>query len=144
MEMGSILERLNTALGQLYENESRLIQNHANEETIATHFAGYLKSLFIQNGWNVDACYNRDGADPKKDSRDNLILPDIIVHHQSSGIPRFSPENNLVAIEIKGHWNRDDRNIDVERLKNLKERYGYQYVFQIELNEESGEIIAVR
>jgi hypothetical protein len=135
-----IVQRITDALHLLYDREFILIKNKTHEETIATHLAGYLKAAFIPDGWDVDAGYNRDGVDPKKDQDGNLILPDIIIHHRLSSPPRFSPENNLVAIEIKGNWNPEKRTVDAQKLRDLGRRYGYQYIFQIELGERSGQI----
>jgi len=145
MEKGVIIQKINEALTALYEADGDLIRNKTNEETIVAHLVGYLRPIFFPDGWNIDAEYNRDGKDPKKDSSGNLIFPDIIIHNRTADREnRFSPTNNLVALEVKGYWNKENRDDDTQKLRDIGNRYGYQYLFRIELTKGAGQLMEVR
>lgn len=131
------------ALSNLYKDDFGLIRVEAEEESISAHLTNYLKPYF--KTWNVDIEYNRDGQVTKKNSGGDSIFPDIIIHRRTPDRgERNSPENNLVAIEVKGHWNRKNRRIDELKLIDMKKRYGYQYLFRIELEPEQGRLISIR
>lgn len=137
-----IIDQIELALSDLYEYEFDLIEIRAEEEAISAQLICYLKPRF--GSWNVDVEYNRDGKDPKENSDGVRIFPDIIIHRRTPDREeRNSPENNLVAIEVKGYWNPKDRGLDREKLIAMKERYGYQYLFQIELKKEYGDLIKI-
>ena len=121
----------------LYAAQKDLVDVCAHERTIAAHLAEYLRPLF--EGWNVDTEYNREGrkGDPKRDERGRLF-PDIIIHTRGQRV-----ESNLAAIEVKGHWNGEDRRVDEEKLRRIRAEYGYQYLFRLELNEEEASLISV-
>lgn len=137
-----IKSHITQALSELYARESDLIAIHAEEEAISAQLICYLKPYFTS--WKVDVEYNRDGKDTKKNSTEGRIFPDIIIHHRTPNREeKYSPEHNLVVIEVKGHWNSEDRKSDEEKLKDMKKRYGYQYLFRIELDEEKGNLFLV-
>ena len=142
MEKEMVTRKINQALSELYKHDRVLMENRTEEETISTHLAGYLKPLF--DGWNVDTEYNRDGKETKKDSEDNHIFPDILIHHRiPDRVERASPENNLVAAEVKGYWNSENRDKDTGKLLDMRQRYGYQLLFRVELGKEAGQLIEV-
>jgi hypothetical protein len=144
MDKEVIIRRMRDGLTTLYESEGELIRNRTNEETIVSHLVEYLRSSFVHDGWSVDTEYNRDGTETKHDSHGNRISPDIIIHRRTSEREkRCSPADNLVAIEVKGYWNREDRNIDAQKLRDMRKRYGYRYLFQVELKADAGELIEV-
>lgn len=137
-----IKSHITQALSKLYAHESDLISIQAEEKTISAQLICYLKPYFIS--WNVDVEYNRDGEDTKKNSNEGRIFPDIIIHHRTPyREQKYSPENNLVAIEVKGHWNVENRQSDETKLRDMKRRYGYQYIFRIELDREMGKLVPV-
>src|SRR5262249_15729701 len=117
--------------------QKALIDNEAHERTIGAYLAGYLRSLFPD--WNVDPEYNREGADqqPKGDAEGNLI-PDIVIHTR---LVKLGP--NLVAIEMKGHWNDEDRAVDEQKLRRIRAEYGYQFLYRIELGPDEAALIPV-
>lgn len=142
MEKEIVIQKMNEALGELYQREPVFIENKTNERTIVAHLAEYLRPLF--DGWSVDTEYNRDGRETKRDSEGNQIFPDILIHHQTPDrAQRNSPENNLVAAEAKGYWNTEDRNKDVDKLLDMRKQYGYQYLFRVELGKDAGQLIEV-
>lgn len=142
MTKEEIRSNISFALSELYSHDQDLIKNMVEEEDISAHLICLLKPLF--DSWNVDIEYNRDGRNKKKNSVGSRILPDIIIHHRTPDREeRYAPENNLAVIEVKGHWNTEDRNIDKAKLGDMKRRFGYQYLFRIELGPEYGEVIEV-
>lgn len=142
MEKGKVKSRLEQAINELYKRDFDLIKIEAEEEAVTAQLICYLKPLF--DSWSVDVEYNRDGRETKNDSAGKQIYPDIIIHHRTPDrVERFSPENNFIAIEVKGHWNAADRGIDEIKLRNIKNRYGYQYLFRIELDSDKGRLIEV-
>lgn len=143
MSQEEIVEKVNQAFLKLYSSQPELVSNHCKEETICAHLLCYLKELF--KPWSVDLEYNRDGIDPKRNSSDDIIYPDIIIHNRTPGRTlQYSPENNLVVIEVKGFWNDTNRVLDEEKLRDMKETYGYQYAFRLELEKERGNLILVK
>jgi hypothetical protein len=50
---------------------------------------------------------------------------------------------NLVAIEMKGDWNREDRGIDEEELRKMAAEYGYILLFRLKLEPDAARLIAV-
>src|SRR3989338_9444773 len=142
IEKGKVKSRLEQAINELYKRDFDLIKIEAEEEAVTAQLICYLKPLF--DSWSVDVEYNRDGRETKNDSAGKQIYPDIIIHHRTPDrVERFSPENNFIAIEVKGHWNAADRGIDEIKLRNIKNRYGYQYLFRIELDSDKGRLIEV-
>lgn len=141
MNLEELKTNLNRAISDLYENQPELMENHCKEESVCAHLVCCLKPLFAP--WSVDLEYNRDGQDPKRDQLGEIIYPDIIIHNRTPDREeggRFSPENNLAVIEVKGFWNLDKngRIRDREKLQFMKDRYGYQYSFCLELKEDKG------
>jgi len=142
MEKETIIQNIKNALGDLYLREADLITNKTEEETISAHLMYYLKSRF--EGWSVDVEYNRDGRDTKNGSNGKPIYPDISIHHRTPDrVNKFSPKNNLVTIEVKGYWNKENRSNDEKKLRDRKSIFGYQYLFRIELGKDTGELIEV-
>jgi hypothetical protein len=142
MESKEVLKNIGKGLIALYHFNPELILNKTEEESISAQLMCCLKPYFKE--WDVDVEYNHDGKKSKEGESGNKIYPDIIIHHRTpSSINSFSPENNLVAIEVKGFWNKEDRTKDTNKLRYMKERYGYQNIFRIELKELYGEIIPI-
>ncbi|MDP2331839.1 MAG: hypothetical protein Q8M19_14205 [Reyranella sp.] len=137
MTSREVEEGISRACSQLYAEQRRLIANSALEDGIVGRLARYLDPLFP--GWDVDAHYNREGAGRKsKQDGMGLIIPDIVIH--TAGV-KAGP--NLVAIEVKGYWNTEDREEDETNLKRLAAEYGYEFLFRVELRRETFELIRV-
>ena len=142
MTFEQIRDKLQQSLNELYAKEKDLIKNAVHERTIASKLACFAQVLF--KDWKVDSEYNRSGQIAKRDLDGGLILPDIIIHHRTPDLLiQFDPDNNLVAIEIKGYWNGKSRSKDEQKLRDIKTLFGYQYLFRIELNKENAKIIQV-
>jgi len=125
------------ACGRLYNSQKDLITAQAHERTIGAYMAEYLRPLF--EGWQVDSEYNREGIEGrrKRDERGGMV-PDIIIHKRGQRLGA-----NLAAIEIKGHWNREERAVDEEKLRRIRAEYGYQFVYRLELGPEAANLIRV-
>lgn len=139
MNNQQIRNELQAACQQLYANKKYLIDEESNELTIAGHIATYLRETI--KGWDIDTDYRREGEIedriPKRDLEGNIIIPDIVIHKHGPAGP------NLAAIEIKGHWNNEDRAIDEAKVKAIQLKHGYAFLFRIELLNKGFEIISV-
>lgn len=124
------------ACRSLYKKDYLLIKSKTNERTIAAQLAFYLKPYF--KGFDVDPKYNREGdsGDPKRSMSEELLIPDIIVHKRGD-----IKEHNLLAIQVKGYWNKEDRSKDSKDLRKLKEKYNYHFLYRIELKLKTFELI---
>lgn len=131
-------EKLQEAVESLYKEMPELISNRTHERTIVSHLAYFLKPLF--RGWDVDTDYNREGrgGEPKRSIDGELIVPDIIIHKRSQ---KQGP--NLMVIQVKAFWNKEDRNEDEADLRKLREKFKYDVLYRLELNSENFEIIEV-
>lgn len=134
-----IEKRISDCCSGLYTSAKHLLDERANERDIAGRLAESLRPFFP--GFDVDVEYNREGKIgnrvPKTDNDGNLLLPDIVVHqHGPLG-------DNLVAIEVKGHWNKEPREIDEDKLRRLRAKHGYQYLYRLELGREQATLIPV-
>jgi effector-binding domain-containing protein len=124
---------INSALYNIYFSQDiLLIESEANELTISFRFGLYFSDVIKGTSFSkddqlsIDAEYNRNGEASKKMQLMGLkrrIKPDFILHHRGYN------DKNVLVIEFKGHWNKDDRNKDINKLigfTNPKEN-DYQY-----------------
>ncbi len=114
-----IWQRVNVAIGVLFEQDSFLLENGANERSVSHKFAECLQKQFPD--WNVDCEYNRKGEKTKKmcDGKRRRIYPDIIIHKRGK-------EKNLLVIEMKTKPRYHER--DKEKCKKLTSSSGDQLV----------------
>lgn len=138
MNKKEVEEELTKACKLLYDELPELIVNCTNERTICSHIARFLKPLF--ENWDIDTEYNREGkkGKPKRGASGKLLLPDIAIHTRGA-----IEGPNLVANQVKGSWNKEDRTKDEEKLKDLQRRYKYKFLYRFELSLNSFEIIPV-
>ena len=138
MNEKEVKEKLTKACRSLYDKELGLIRNCTHERTIASQIARYLEPLF--EGWNVDIEYNREGSEekPKRSIDGELLLPDIVIHKRGS---KMGP--NLVTVQVKGFWNKEDRTKDEEDLRKLWSKYKYKFLYRLELKPKSFKLIPV-
>lgn len=124
--------RLHRALERLYDHDLQLIHLEVHERTTAARLAIYLQEEFPL--WNVDCEYNRDGVNAKR-IQEERIFPDVIVHRRDT-------QENLLAIEMKGHWSNRDRDDDYHKLTYLTgPEYGYSVGAHIELEEDAYRVV---
>ena len=128
MDKQSIKNLIVEASKTLYLEKLGLMAQRTHERTITSHLEHYLSQLF--QGWDVDNEYNRQGdeGEAKRSLNMELLLPDIIIHRRGSVV---GP--NLVAIQVKGYWNNEDRAKDESDLRKLRDKYRYKFLFRLEL-----------
>ena len=132
-----IKKRLECAIDKLYQDDNYLLQVESHEVSIAHRLAVYMEPHFVS--WNIDLEYNRDKDEIKKRKNGREFRPDIIVHKRGT-------DDNLVAIEIKTEWNRDDCGSDVGKLKELtsgKFAYKVGIFLQITQNRKNVKLIVI-
>lgn len=136
--MTSIERCIRQACDELYREHQLLLRNETHERTIVAQIADYLRPLFADLA--IDPDYNRMGyeAEPKRALDGRRLVPDIVIHERGS---RQGP--NLVAIQVKGFWNREDRAKDERDLRDLAAAFHYEHLYRLELGRETYDLIAV-
>jgi len=134
-----IEQALQSAIFGTYAVEGDLIEDGASERSIVFHIAARLERCVELWGapWRVDTDYNRQHDKPTVakfmnsfEGRRVRVLPDIVVHDPSE----FSPEANLLAVEVKKSTNRTGRKVDYWRLNNFRFSLHYQHAVFLELS----------
>lgn len=122
-EKQNIIERLRSALNELYSHDKDLMLQETHERTICATLACYLKKYF--RSYNIDCEYNRNMGDKKACGEYYETYPDILIHK------RLSNENNLVFIETKTERNRTLKNEeqDKNKIKCFMKNAPYNYSF---------------
>lgn len=129
IDQGAIEADVRKAIARLFERDSFLLENNANERSISHKLAEYLQMEL--DCWDVDCEYNRDDHEikqlnlpprqkPADDPHATTVYPDIIVHRRNT-------DQNLLAVEIKKSNNPDDGSFDCRKLKAFKDQLGYQH-----------------
>lgn len=120
---------LKTAVAELYQRDTQLIDARAHELAITAHLAQYLSEQLPQR--DIDCDYNRDARDPhdvKRDRRCAAMRPDIVIHR------RRELDENLLAVELKPYWATAERADDYEKLEDLTgDRFRYLLGVHVEL-----------
>jgi hypothetical protein len=131
--------RIREACDFLYKEEHELIKNETHERTIVASLFCHMRSPFLDEGWDVDVEYNREGdkGDPKRDDIGDM-RPDIIVHSRGS-----IEGPNLMALEVKGFWNKDAREEDADKLRRIRAKYNYKFLYRLELRADSYSLVEV-
>ena len=129
-----VLQRVATAIVNLYRYDRELLEVDANERSITHKLAEHLQKEFPE--WHVDCEYNRRGFDTKKllenisfptennssdDTEARTVFPDIIVHKRTTPL-------NLLVIEVKKD-NNNDSTIDIQKLMAFGHDQNYCYRF---------------
>lgn len=99
------------------------------------------KETKIFSSIELDSEYNKHFENPKVDNKGRLIRPDLIMHS------RFNDDNNVMAIEFKGYWNKKGIERDTEKLKTFTEKekgYKYQLGVLVVLEKEYADMICFR
>ena len=111
-------------------NDTIGINHHVGERAIVFRFAYYLQQILDEHNiyadYNLDCEYNRNGSKSKEIiSLDKNVYPDLIIHQ------RRINDNNLLVMEFKTYWNKD-QNEDIKKIKAfINERDGYNYKYGI-------------
>lgn len=136
--MPTVPEIIKSACDRLYREQKDLIDTRSHERTIAAYLAEYLRPHFP--GLQVDSDPNRMGnkGEAKRARDGRRLVPDLIVHERGS-----IEGPNLAVIQIKGFWNKENRQKDEEDLHDLWSAFGYEHLYRLELNPEDYELINV-
>lgn len=131
---------LHDAVRRLYERDSSLIVERAQEQSVVFHIGRHLAAELDQwtDRWKVDMEYNRAQGEetlervrkylPKTAGRsEGAVRPDLIVHDRG----RSAPDANLLVMEVK-HATAD-RRIDYGKLRGFREVLGYRISVYLEL-----------
>ncbi len=132
MQKENIESLLKSARNFFLKRDSDLLTIGANERSLTHKFAHYMQNG-LGNKFDVDCEYNRYGPNPKTIDRIRAIIepdtttddtnavtvyPDIIVHKRGAAGP------NIIIIEAKKDNNKGN---DIEKIKVIKNEYGYEY-----------------
>lgn len=118
------------ALNKLYKNDEYLIKiysdkynkdNHVSERGIVFRFGVYLEKYRLKYfpQYDLDVEYNRN-INLIKMLNSKPVIPDLIIHKRGTN------ENNLLVLEFKACWNKDQTN-DKKRIELFKQELNYQY-----------------
>ena len=138
------------ALKKVYQNDGYLINNepyfhnrndrhnHVGERPIVFRFAHYLQTELSEDRnyqqYNLDCEYNRNQIDRKiLPDFPNGVFPDVILHKRGDN------DYNLLVIEFKGYWNRnqDDDRKKVSLLTDISGAYGYKAGYTILIDKDA-------
>jgi hypothetical protein len=135
------LNKVITALTELYARETFLFENDLGERTLTHRLAVYVEKQFP--GWDVDCDYDRLGERTLRlphgtivstdDHLGKSIYPDIVVHQRE--IPR-----NLLAIEVRKAGNHQPPEHDRHKLRALTDPhlwFAYAIGFYLVLGKKS-------
>lgn len=105
------------AIDDFYKSDSELAKRGGMEQACVSRIAYYFQrrvnlcaKLKVYNV-NVDCEYNKHADDPKRDSTNTLIRPDLILHN------RGGDNNNILVAEFKAKNNKKNYDNDRKKLK---------------------------
>lgn len=126
---------VNSAIDQLVQNDSALLDLRVTERSLSYRLAHYMAlSEAIRPPLTVDCEYNRHFGDPKRlklpprnsldrEIRATTVFPDILVHE------RNTDANNIVALELKKPG--EDIAYDELKLQAFREELGYVHTAHV-------------
>lgn len=101
------------------------IKKHVGERAIVfrfgIYFQRYLNKYKYYKQFDLDCEYNRSGTDIKKIKVVDRIFPDIILHQRGNN------DNNIVVIEFKGWWNKNQKYDEKKVLEMIDPDGDYKY-----------------
>lgn len=139
IEINHISEIVCSCLSKLYENDLELIHRSGLERSLSFRFGLYFNEKIKSLNWlseldlNLDLEYGKNGNNSKLIvSRNYGVQPDLILHRRGNN------DENYLIIEFKGWWNKENRQKDRDKIKDLvnqNEEYRYGLGLLVELNE---------
>lgn len=128
---------INDSLERIYAKDYTLIENAVNERAIVFKFGLYFHELLKGSSFeefDLDCEYNRNMGEPKRTvSFPTGVIPDVLLHRRNCN------EHNVLVVEFKGYWNRDEREKDIQKLMDFTDQedtYKYGLGVLIELNRD--------
>lgn len=128
-QIAKLKTMLTSVVDKTYAETPSLMEHKGMEQAIAFRIGLYLQGE-LNNSDFQDVCldceYNKLIDRPKiTPNYPNGIRPDLIIHR------RGDHAKNLLAVEIKGWWNKDHKD-DFGKLVDLTSReYDYQYMLGV-------------
>jgi hypothetical protein len=105
---------IDEALRRLYHEDPELMEYAVNERSVVFRFGLYLNELLPSSSfanYNLDCEYNRNMGKPKRTKNFHAgVIPDVLLHRRNSN------EENILVLEFKGFWNKDDRANDHKKI----------------------------
>lgn len=136
----SAIKRLiERACREVEKRDHFLLEHDVSEWAVAHRLAVYLEGYFGE--YNVDCEYNTMPGELGRYAHNEHIpkmiagrpkRPDIIIHRRGS-----KSAGNLAAIELKKAGNKDGFTDDQNDLVALRDKFGYQILCQLIINDES-------
>lgn len=126
---------VNSAIDQLVQNDSALLDLGVTERSLSYRLAHYMAlSAVVRPPLTVDCEYNRHSGNPKRlklpprkaldrEIRATTVFPDILVHE------RNTDANNLVVLELKKPG--EDIAYDELKLRAFREELGYTHTAHV-------------
>ncbi|QQS15896.1 MAG: hypothetical protein IPK84_00820 [Candidatus Moraniibacteriota bacterium] len=97
-----------------------------HEQSLSHRLAHYLENSGHFSGYNIDCEYNRFEERSKRNSQNDLIKPDIVIHS------RGNQNDNLIIIQTKKFNDSADEIENAKTdLKNDKGHLNYKFAFLI-------------
>lgn len=132
------------ALQITYKMDYNLIERKVHERNIVFRFGIYLQNILYEDrelkGYNLDFEYNKNLKGVKRTiDFKNGTYPDILLHKRGCN------KNNIMVIEFKTWWNRNNSN-DLIKLQNFTSKHGgynYKIGLSIIIEKEKPKIIIV-
>ncbi|MCM1266022.1 MAG: hypothetical protein NC200_07470 [Candidatus Gastranaerophilales bacterium] len=138
-KLKSILEE---ALKRFYDSEAQeFLSKKGVERSCVFRIGMYIQDLMwhdidkYYNDLNLDCEYNKDFGQPKRNDKNEIVSPDLIIHKRNTDI-------NLMVIEFKGYWNTNTDG-DLVKLKEFTKpdgKYRYKLGALVVLNKNNTEI----
>lgn len=119
---------LQKTLDLLYVNEFDKILQGGKENYLNGKLRDFLKPIFPE--WEVKCEKRTEGDVLKRNSSGKVVRPDVVIHKPGKSGP------NIVIIEAKGYWNRTNRELDRDKLKDYAKTQGYKYAYQVEYGKD--------
>lgn len=128
-EIEKLISYLYDAVDLAYNENRSLFQMTGIERSMVFRIGCHLNALMKKHNFNhldLDSEYNKNKGQLK--TTKNLpkgIRPDLLIHKRDTN------DANMLAIEFKGHWNKDRKN-DIQKLKDLTSKQdGYNYLLGV-------------
>lgn len=136
---------VNSAIDQLVQNDSALLDLGVTERSLSYRLAHYLAlSTAVRPPLTVDCEYNRHFGDPKRlnlpprnaldrEVRATTVFPDILVHERNTDV------NNLIVLELKKL--DEDLAYDELKLRAFRDELGYAHTAHVILGRTTTNVL---
>jgi hypothetical protein len=105
---------IDEAILRLYNQDPELMEHAVNERSVVFRFGLYLNELLPSSSfasYNLDCEYNRNMGKPKRTKNFPAgVIPDVLLHRRNYN------EENILVLEFKGFWNKEDRENDRKKI----------------------------